>query len=1026
MGRSALLAIGAVSAAAATEHIGVIQVGAAIALAMAALLVAGEVAPSKRARQGWPIVIGALLVAVRLMVFPTAVPPAGAPPEEFRAWSLVVISTGSPRDGHQTATLATPPENGAPFTVAATLPRFPEVMPGDRVFVEGQIRLPPASPYGEYLRRIGAAGTINARAMTIQPAPGDVGRHLEAIRRGAAEALARVLPEPEAGLAAGILIGLRDRVDRGLAADFTTAGVSHVVAISGWNIAIVAAAIAALAGRLRRRRRAIITVAAIVAYVCFAGASASVVRAAAMAGVVLLARETGRAGHAAAALGWAATLLLLSDPTLISDAGFQLSSLATAGLIAWATPLTARIDRLGRGHVPGWLTEGLGVSLAAQAATLPIVLASFGRLALLSPVVNLAVVPLVAPAMAVGLIALVVGLLVAAGLPTALGAVLAAPGWVILRILVSIVQLAADLPFASITLEPPWDSLAAGVAVLAIAMVIRSRRGTERPARKASEPMPAMSMPSSRSSPASVNAAQRAATGALIVAVAVTGGVLASRSGNIARITILDVGQGDAILVEGSRGGRLLVDGGPDPDRLLVALDRRVPPWDRRIDSVILSHPHEDHVAGLVLLLKRYDVATVFEVGMAGPGPGYGAWASALTRDDAPDRRAIAAGDRLRVDEVDLRVIWPRPGDVPDEPPDGGTGINNVSVVLAGLVGHHRFLLMGDVEEDIDPELLTMGLPRVDVLKVAHHGSRTATTQGFVDAVRPRIAVASAGVDNPYGHPTRQTLERLAGAGARVLRTDRDGSVTIGFMPGGITLRSEGATEVAPTPRPRSSAGRTGRVFRCSVPVTALIPEREVVGPSRPVRSVAVAARGGRGAIGYHRIDDRARAGGGRRPPAVPGSPTLARPAFARRRGDRWVAGRPAGGEGDGGGSSARRVCRPAPRRGQGTARRPPGTRAPPRRRLGGVADLGRPSRARARCVEPSRHSAARRSGVPALGGICIARGTDRGVRRQASRPTPRIARREVRVVATPVPARISRRLERAGHGGRSKPCGAA
>ena len=142
---------------------------------------------------------------------------------------------------------------------------------------------------------------------------------------------------------------MRDRVDRDLAADFTTVGASHVVAISGWNIAIVAACVAAMCGRFSRRRRAILTAAAIVTYVAFAGASASVVRAAAMAGVVLVARETGRAGRAAAALGWAAALLLLVDPRLVSDAGFQLSSLATAGILAWATPFSAWLSARGPG-----------------------------------------------------------------------------------------------------------------------------------------------------------------------------------------------------------------------------------------------------------------------------------------------------------------------------------------------------------------------------------------------------------------------------------------------------------------------------------------------------------------------------------------------------------------------------------------------------------------------------------------------------------------------------------------------------
>ena len=139
--------------------------------------------------------------------------------------------------------------------------------------------------------------------MEVLERPVDPGTLLEGWRRDAGEMLTRVLPEPEAGLAAGILIGLRDRVDRGVAADFTTAGVSHVVAISGWNIAIVAAAVGAMAGRLGRRRRAIVIALAVASYIVFAGASPSVLRAGAMAGVVLIARESGRSGRAAAALG---------------------------------------------------------------------------------------------------------------------------------------------------------------------------------------------------------------------------------------------------------------------------------------------------------------------------------------------------------------------------------------------------------------------------------------------------------------------------------------------------------------------------------------------------------------------------------------------------------------------------------------------------------------------------------------------------------------------------------------------------
>ena len=580
----------------------------------------------------------------------------------------------------------------------------------------------------------------------LEPGPVEPAAALEAVRRNAAAALARVLPEPEAGLAAGILIGLRERVDRELAADFTTAGVSHVVAISGWNIAIVAAAVAALGGSLGRRRRSVLTMLAIVAYVCFSGASPSVVRAAAMAGVVLLARESGRAGRAAAALGWAVVLLLLADPSLIADAGFQLSSLATAGLIAWATPLGERIGRFGGGRVPNWLAESLGVSLAAQAATLPVVLATFGRLALISPAANLCIVPVVPVAMAAGGVALGAGILAEVGAPEAVAAILAFPGWVALTIMVAIARIAADVPYASATLDPPSNVVAALGSVGAVAAVEWRRRRPRRPTRHQPSPDPTTvpgRKPAAHARPARWARLTRLALIALASSIVLAAAVVVERPSGHPTVTVLDVGQGDAILVEGSRGGRLLIDGGPDPDRLLVELDRRIPPWDRRLDAVVLSHPHEDHVAGLAMLLQRYRVGRTFEPGMLGPGPGYAAWAAELAGRPTPGS-LLAAGDRLSVDDIALEVLWPMPGSVPREPPDTGTGINNVSIVLLGSVAGHRFLLTGDVEEEVDPELLAR-LGHVDLLKIAHHGSRTASTDAFIDAVDPTVAVASAG-----------------------------------------------------------------------------------------------------------------------------------------------------------------------------------------------------------------------------------------------------------------------------------------
>jgi competence protein ComEC len=805
--------------------------------------VGGGPRPTRRARVPLgvpratvPFAVGIAAIAIRIALGGSAAPPV-AIPDGDGPWRGVVIGVGSPREGRQSATLELAVAEGS-LRVAATLPRYPEVAPGDRISVGGRLESLPADDggYGTYLRRIGAVATIRARSLDRVGGDDRASGAIETARRASGEALTRALPEPEAGLAAGILIGLRDRVDRDLAAAFTTAGVSHVVAISGWNIAIVAALVGALLrSRLGRRGRSLATLVAIVAYTVAAGGSASVVRAAVMAAVVLLARESGRAGAAATALGWAVTLLLLADPATVGDAGFQLSVLATAGLIAWATSITARLGSIRGGIVPAWLAESLGVSFAAEAATLPVVLAGFGRFAVLAPAVNLVVVPLVPPAMAAGTLALIGGWLGLAGAPSIVTVLLGLPGWLVLAVLVAVVRAAAALPFASVTLAAPWGTVVGvlvGVAVLAVATGrVRlsrprwlARRHARAPARSGPVVRGARATPRRRPSRAIRFVAASLALSLLVVVLAA-----ANRPEGHVRVTVLDVGQGDAILVEGGRGGRLLVDGGPDPDRLLIALDARLPPWDRRIDLLVLTHPHEDHVAGLALLLARYRVSRTFEPGMVGPGPGYRAWQAALDRLGLRPGR-LSTGDRFGLDEIRFRVLWPDPGGVPREPADGGTAINNVSIVLLGEVGRQRFLLAGDIEEEIDPVLLARGLPRVDLLKVAHHGSRTSSTAPFLDAVRPRVAVASAGAGNPYGHPTKATLDRIAARGARVLRTDRNGSVEVTLDgAAGLAVHPD-RTGVATTPTrelavelaPARAAVRSSVVarvtFTCGIP----------------------------------------------------------------------------------------------------------------------------------------------------------------------------------------------------------------
>lgn len=854
------------------------------------------------------LAVGAASVALRVIVGAALTPPVvdpGPPPTTKAAWVAEIVRIGSTQGGMQRAlmevTLAqgeagrpagdtqdggastgsepaagSEAASGAIWVVYAFLPRYPVIAPGDRVSFDGRLELPPVGPgFRDVLVAQGAAASVRVGEMQLLPRGGDPLAGLEAIRRTGGELLARTLPQPEAGLAAGILIGLRDLVDRDLAADFTTAGLSHVVAISGWNIALVGAVMVSLLRWLPRRPRSIVVLVAIVVYTLLAGAGASVVRAAVMGGAVLVVRESGRRGRAAAALGLAVWILMLTDPRIVSDVGFQLSVAATGGLLAWGPRLQGRLSGRAPRRTPGWLVESAAVSLAAQAATLPLILLHFGRLSLVSPLANLLAAPFIAPSMLAALVALLAGVAASLGVPQVVLVPASVLGDVGLAALVVVARFSASLPLASLSLTPPFDLATAAAAavgvgffgtalgrrfgfliprrVRGISRADRSRtgRGGKSPSHQADGSRTTAVATTNRASDRrrlgrGVRAMGTVAAGLLVVAVAIG----ANRPDGRFRMTVLDVGQGDAILLEGSRGARMLIDGGPDPDLLLSRLDERIPAWDRRLDLLVLSHPHEDHVAGMALLLSRYRVAAVAETGMLGNGPGDHAFRAELTQLGI-GTVLLAAGDSVQLDDAALSVLWPRRGEVPLHPSNDGSSVNNVSVVFDLRLAHRRMLLTGDIQEDIDPQLLAAGLgrpgePPVDVLKVAHHGSRTATTNALLSALHPKVALISAGLGNPYGHPSPATIDRLQAMGAEVLRTDLDGDLTVTSDGSDLQVASDGGRPPAATTthsgfvdQPALARPDPGRQSILP-PVAATEPPTTVAGPT--LRTAATAS----------------------------------------------------------------------------------------------------------------------------------------------------------------------------------------
>lgn len=572
------------------------------------------------------------------------------------------------------------------------------------------------------------------------------------IRARAAAGLGRGVPPREAELARGFVLGEDEGIDAATKEDFRRSGLSHLLAVSGENVTLLALLAMPLLGLLGipLRERLVWVLALIAVYVPVAGAGPSIQRAGVMGAIGLLATLGGRRASRLYALAAAVLVTLAVDPAVAADVGWQLSFAAVLGILLLAAPLRrAVVARLGKGRWRRALAEGLAVTVAATLATWPLIAYHFGTLSTTTLAANVLAMPAVAPAMWLGMCSAVL-----AQLPVPPLVPLNGCDALLLAYVAQVASWCAAPSWAEVHLQLDGTGLVASYLGMAgaILLVLAWRRFGPR-------------LPRVRPLPVALALAALAGlvlTGSPAAAPAPARGL---------RVEVLDVGQGDATLLRPANAPAVLVDGGPPGDGLARKLnDAGV----SALGAAVITHDQSDHAAGIEELLGRFPLGRLVYARLDRRVP-----ASAAAAGVEPER--VAAGQVLRSGALRLQVLWP-PRELLAAPPGGDP--NQLALVLEARWHGFTMLLTADAEAEAVP--LDPG--PIDVLKVAHHGSDDAGLGELLERTHPRLAVISVGAGNPYGHPTAATLATLARHGVPTLRTDRDGSVIIDVEGGRFRL----------------------------------------------------------------------------------------------------------------------------------------------------------------------------------------------------------------------------------------------
>jgi competence protein ComEC len=616
--------------------------------------------------------------------------------------------------------------------------------------------------YAAFLRSRGIGREVRVESMRAIGSRAGAAGVVDAIRRRAEIGIAAGLGAERAALARGMVLGEDGGIGDQVRDDFQRSGLAHLLAASGQNVALLCALalpLLMLAGAEPRVRVAVM-LALVALYVPLAGSGASIQRAGIMAAAGLVAIAAGRRASAAYALLLAAAVTLVLNPRATGDPGWQLSFAAVAGMLALGPPLRRLLSPL-----PRALAEPAGVTVAATLATAPLMAHQFGAVSVAALPANLLALPAVAPVMWIGMTQAALAQLGAAGGFVGLGADtlcaaagrLSSPalGW-----LAATARRFADPAWAQASVDLSAAATVCAYAGVAAAVVLAERALGTAPGRDAI---------AVRWRTLSAGA-RRALIGVGAAAAAAAGVVPALPPAPTRHLTIdfIDVGQGDATLIRDPAGAAVLFDGGPPEGRVDRTLRRL---GVRRLSVVVATHHSRDHHGGLMQVIRRFPVGLLLDGGDGTRDPTFTALEAEAERRGIR-RVAVRAGQSFAVGALRIRILSPgprAPGPAPADP-------NPRATVAIVSEANFDLFLSADAES---PYLLPLELPRVEAIKVPHHGSADAGLPQLLERLRPAVAAIEVGAENPFGHPRASTLATLARHVPNVFRTDRDGTVEL-------------------------------------------------------------------------------------------------------------------------------------------------------------------------------------------------------------------------------------------------------